>query len=89
MLGVYAFVKSEWFPFVFVIDVYMVECGRNLLDVKFRLCAEVFLRLSSALKGTACTYELCSRPSFWLVDVFLYTFAETSVEIGSEVAEVP
>ena len=72
-----------------MIDVYMVECGRNLLDVEFLLCAEVFLRLSSALKGTAYTYVLCSRPLFWLVAAFLYTFAETSVEIGSEVAEVP
>ena len=67
----------------------MVECRLNLLYVKFRLCAEVFLTLSSALKGTAYTYALCSRPLFRLVDVFLYTFAETSVEIGSEVAEVP
>ena len=79
----------EWFPFVFRTDVYMVECGLILLDVKFRLCAEVCLRLSSALKGTAYTYVLCSRPLLWLVAVFLYTFAETSVEIGSEVAEVP
>ena len=67
----------------------MVECGLNLLDVKFRHCAEVVLRLSSALKDTAYTYALCSRPLLRLVAVFLYTFAGTSVEIGAEVAEVP
>ena len=67
----------------------MVECRLYLLYVKFRLCAEVFLSLSSAFKGTACMYALCSRPLFWLVDVFLFIFfATTSVEIGSEVAEV-
>ena len=40
----------------------------------------MLLRLSSASKGTAYTYALCSGPLFWLVAVFLYTFAVTTME---------